>query len=37
MSRLSAELNDDEKRSRKRSWSLKARLSGRRLEVREMI
>jgi hypothetical protein len=37
MSRFSAELSDDEKRNRKRSWSLKARLSARRLEVKEII
>lgn len=37
MSRLSAELNDDfDKRIKKRSWSLKARLSNR-LEVKEII
>lgn len=38
MSRLSAELNDDDRKTRKsRSWSIKARLSGRRYEVKEII
>ncbi|KAF2792167.1 hypothetical protein K505DRAFT_326341 [Melanomma pulvis-pyrius CBS 109.77] len=37
ISRLSAESAEDEKKSRKRSWSIKARLSSRRYEVREMI
>jgi hypothetical protein len=37
MSRLSAELNDEVRKNRKKSWSLKGKLPKRRLEVQEMI
>jgi hypothetical protein len=37
MSRLSAELNDEDRKNRKRSWSFKGKLPRRRLEVQEMI
>jgi hypothetical protein len=36
MSKISAELDDD-KKNRKRSWSLKSRITPRRFEVKEMI
>lgn len=37
MSKLGAELMDEDRRSRKRSWSIKARVLSRRYEVKEMI
>ncbi|KAF2019300.1 hypothetical protein BU24DRAFT_116240 [Aaosphaeria arxii CBS 175.79] len=37
MSRLSSELNDDDRRYKKRSWSIKAKLNAKRYEVKEII